>query len=410
LEWNRASRLGQETPQLFKKDTKPSVRKPKSSRSVNRGARAVPEVLPRVLHISPAPFGGDNQFFGGGERYVQELARAMARKVPTTLLTFGRSSIRETDGPLITLRMRNWIHLQRFRLDPVNPFVVAAIAAADIIHVHQTYTMISGYSALVGKLLRKPVFTTNLGGFGYGLHRIFDTNSWFAGHLHISQFSRQLDGHENLANASVIYGGVDPDRFHPKPAVATRNEVLVVSRLLPHKGIDYVIDAIDREMRLRVIGRRFAHADNYRELLVERAVGKNVIFDEQCDDAELIRAYQGALCVVSASVYRSILGTNHPNTELLGLSILEGMACGRPVIATNVASLPELIEDGVTGFIVPPNDPISIREKISWLMKNPEAADKMGEAARHRVLRLFTWDAAVAKCLESYRQFSVNRR
>jgi glycosyltransferase involved in cell wall biosynthesis len=364
----------------------------------------VPESLPHVLHISPAAFGGDNQFFGGGERYVLELARAMARKVPTTLLTFGASSKQEKDGPLTALTLRNWIHFGRFRLDPVNPFVLAAIAQADIVHVHQTYTMISGFSALVGRLTRKPVFTTNLGGFGYGLHRIFDTRDWFTQHLHISQFSRRLDGHQDLVNAGVIYGGVDPDRFHPDPTVPRTNEVLVVSRLLPHKGIDYVIDAIDEQMSLRVIGHPFAHAADYRKLLSESAAGKNVVFDEQCGDAELIRAYQGALCIVGASVYRSVFGSNHPNSELLGLALLEGMACGRPGIATDVASLPELIEDGVTGFIVPPNDPVAIREKIKWLMDHPSSADKMGAAARRRVLRLFTWDAAVAECLKAYRQ------
>jgi glycosyltransferase involved in cell wall biosynthesis len=362
----------------------------------------MPESLPRVLHISPATFGGDGQFFGGGERYVLELARAMARKVPTTLLTFGASSRHGEDGPLMTVTMRNWIHFRRFRLDPVNPFVLTAIAKADIVHVHQTYIMMSGFSALVGRLMRKPVFTTNHGGSGYGLHRIFDTRDWFTQHLHVSQFSRRLDGHQDLVNARVIYGGVDPDRFHPDPTVPRSNEVLVVSRLLPNKGIDYVIDAIDDQMCLRVIGRPFAHAADYRKLLIERAAGKNVIFDEQCGDAELIQAYQGALCVVSASVYRSVFGSYHPNTELLGLAFLEGMACGRPGIATNVASLPELIEDGVTGFIVPPNDPVAIREKIKWLMDHPSSADKMGEAARQRVLRLFTWDAAVAECLKAY--------
>jgi len=55
-----------------------------------------------VLHISAAAFGDDGMFFGGAERYVVELARAMARKVPTTLLTFGSSPRRGIDGALAT--------------------------------------------------------------------------------------------------------------------------------------------------------------------------------------------------------------------------------------------------------------------------------------------------------------------
>jgi glycosyltransferase involved in cell wall biosynthesis len=361
------------------------------------------KALPRVLQISPAAFGGDNQFFGGGERFVLELARAMARKVPTTLLTFGVSPERGKDGPLVTLTMRNWIHFKRLRLDPINPFLFREVAATDIVHVHQTYTMIAEYSAFLGKLMHKPVFTSNLGGFGFGLHRIMNTRDWFTEHLHISQYSRQLDGHQEFANARVIYGGVDPERFHPDPAVSRTNEVVVVSRLQPHKGINYVIDAVDDEMSLRIIGRPFAFAAKYRELLIERAAGKNVVFDEECDDTGLIRAYQRALCIVAPSVYNSVFGEYRPNTELLGLALLEGMACGRPGIASKVASLPELVEDGVTGFIVPANDPEAIRAKIKWLMKHPQEADRMGGAARQRVLRLFTWDAAVTECLKAYR-------
>jgi glycosyltransferase involved in cell wall biosynthesis len=362
------------------------------------------DFLPHVLHISAAAFGNGSDFFGGGERYVVELARAMARKVPTTLLTFGASSRRGSDGPLATRTMRNWINFRRFRFDPMNPFLFSPIAKADVVHVHQTYTMISSYSVLVCMAMRKPVFTTDLGGGGYGLHRVTDTRNWFTQHLHISQFARRFAGHDSLVNARVIYGGVDPERFHPDPSVPRTNEVVIVSRLLPHKGINYLIDAIEGPMRLRVIGRPYRHAADYRKLLIERASGKNVIFDEHCDDAELLRAYQGALCIVSASVYRSVFGASHPNTEFLGLALLEGMACGRPAIATNVASLPEVVEDGVTGFIVPPNDPTALREKIQWLMAHPAEAAQMGAAARQRVLRLFTWDLAADKCLEAYRE------
>ena len=368
------------------------------------------EFRPRVLHISAAAFGDDGVFFGGAERYVGELARAMARKVPTTLLTFGSSPRRGIDGALATRTMRNWINFRRFRFDPMNPFLFSSIASADFVHVHQTYTMIASYVAILGKVMRKPIFTTDLGGGGYGLHRVTDTRDWFAQHLHISQFARRLAGHDSLPNARVIYGGVDPERFHPDASVPRTNDVVIVSRLLPHKGINYLIDAIEGPMRLRVIGRPYRHAADYRKLLTERAAGKNVIFDEHCDDAELLRAYQGALCVVSASVYQSVFGASHPNTELLGLSLLEGMACGRPAIATNVASLPELIEDGVTGFIVPPNDPSALREKIQWLMTHSVEADRMGEAARQRVLRLFTWDAAAEKCLEAYREAMIGNQ
>src|SRR5207249_2587680 len=89
--------------------------------------------------------------------------------------------------------------------------------------------------------------------------------------------------------------------------------------------------------------------------------------------------------------------------ELLGQTLLEAMACGAPVICTTVASLPEIVKDGVTGLVVPPNNPAELRSAIQWLRNHPEAGAAMGTAGRDWVLRQFTWPAVVARCLEIYR-------
>ena len=88
--------------------------------------------------------------------------------------------------------------------------------------------------------------------------------------------------------------------------------------------------------------------------------------------------------------------------ELLGQTLLEGMACGGPVICTRVASMPEIVEDGVCGFIVPPNDPAAIADRIAWLRDHPAQAAAMGTAARRRVLDKFTWPQVVRRCLDHY--------
>jgi glycosyltransferase involved in cell wall biosynthesis len=79
------------------------------------------------------------------------------------------------------------------------------------------------------------------------------------------------------------------------------------------------------------------------------------------------------------------------------------MACGTPAVCTDVASMPEVVADGVTGFVVPPNDPGGLREKLRWLRAHPAEAVEMGKAARRRVLERFTWPAVVRRCLETYR-------
>jgi glycosyltransferase involved in cell wall biosynthesis len=78
------------------------------------------------------------------------------------------------------------------------------------------------------------------------------------------------------------------------------------------------------------------------------------------------------------------------------------MACGTPVIVTRVASLPELVEDGKTGFVVPPNDAAALREGIETLRRDRALAAEMGRRARAAVLERFTWPAVVRRCLQAY--------
>ena len=114
------------------------------------------------------------------------------------------------------------------------------------------------------------------------------------------------------------------------------------------------------------------------------------------------RLYQNALCVVLPSVHKTVTGEFSPLPELLGQTLLEGMACGSPAICTDVGAMPEVVEDGVTGFVVPPNDPAVLRARLRWLRAHPAATTAMGHAARERVLRQFNWESVVERCLAAY--------
>jgi glycosyltransferase involved in cell wall biosynthesis len=106
--------------------------------------------------------------------------------------------------------------------------------------------------------------------------------------------------------------------------------------------------------------------------------------------------------VVLPSVHKTAYGGETAVPELLGQTLLEGMACGIPTICTDVASMPEIVEDRVSGFVVPPHDPSALRERLTWLRGHPAEARLMGAAARRRVLERFTWPAVVRRCLEIY--------
>ncbi len=365
------------------------------------GVTTLVTAQPRVVHVVPAEFGGGG-VFGGAERYAMELARFMSRRVPTSLVTFGPHARHYRLDDLEVHVLRNWVNVRRFVLDPVNPGLLRYLWNAGVIHYHQTFTLMSSYALMYARAARTPIFTTNLGGGGMGLHQLTSIDDRFAGHLHISEFSRRAHGHANLSTAHVIYGGVDVDRFSPDASVVRTNEVLYVGRLLPHKGINYLVDAVDADTPLLLAGRRWRHAARFSALLEEHAQGKSVAFREDLDDAAVVDAYRRALCVVLPSVFESVFGEKHALPELLGQTLLEGMACGTPAITTAVASLPEVVEDGVTGFVVPPNDAAALRDRIHWLREHPAEAAAMGRAARARVLKHFTWDTVVQRCLDYY--------
>ena len=82
-------------------------------------------------------------------------------------------------------------------------------------------------------------------------------------------------------------------------------------------------------------------------------------------------------------------------TEGLGTSILDAMACGKPVVGTRAGGIPEVVEDGVTGFVVPTHDPKALAKAITTLLREPERRARMGAAGLARVRERFTVERMV---------------
>ncbi|MFQ5705301.1 MAG: glycosyltransferase family 4 protein [Gemmatimonadales bacterium] len=354
---------------------------------------------PRVVHIVPALFG-PNGVVGGAERYVLELARYMANEVTTKLVTFGDQYREERDGLLDIRVIGNPWYVRGQRSNPFSPRLLSELREATVVHCHQQHVLASSIAALYSRLTHRRVFTTELGGGGWDFSSYVSTDRWYHGHLHISEYSREVFGHAHNARAHVILGGVDTEKFSPDERVARDGTAVFVGRILPHKGINYLIDAAPADMPVEVIGRRFD--ERYYHDLAETAQGKQITFRHDCGDDELVLAYRKAMCVVLPSVYKTVYGTETRVPELLGQTLLEGMACGTPAVCTDVASMPEIVENGVSGFVIPPNDPNAMGTKLRWLRDNPRRASAMGRAARERVMAKFTWDAVVRRCLEVY--------
>ena len=353
----------------------------------------------RVVHVVPALFGKTG-IVGGAERYAYELARAMADVVPTTLVAFGDSDAEDRVGALRIRTIGEPWYVRGQRSNPVSLRLFGALSDADVVHCHQHHVLATTMAALWCRVAGRRVFVSDLGGGGWDLSAYVSTDAFFHGHLHLSEYSRMVFGHAGYARARVVGGGVDTERFSPDGSVVRDGGPLFVGRLLPHKGVHDLIRGVPADLPLTIVAPR-PEADVHREL-TSLAESKSIRFLYDLPDDALVREYRRATSVVLPSVYRSPAGeTKVP--ELLGQTLLEGMACGLPAVCTRVASMPEVVEDGVTGFVVPPNDPRALGERLAWLHRHRDEAEGMGRAGRRRVLTQFTWPIVVERCLEAYR-------
>jgi glycosyltransferase involved in cell wall biosynthesis len=356
----------------------------------------------RVIHVAPTVFGPDG-LYGGGERYPLELARALAAEVDCELVTFGPrpGRWREPAG----LRVRVLRPLGRLRghpAQPVTPLLPPALAGAQIVHAHQFRSVPSRLAAVTARARGAATAVTDHGlpGRTWGglVHRLFDR------YLTVSRFSAEVLG-APPARTEVIYGGADPRRFAPQPG-GDRDGVLFVGRLTPHKGVDRLIRALPARAGLRIAGSgghdpRPPERD-YPDLLRRLAEGRDVRFLGPASEEDLPGLYRRAAVLAMPSVDRTCYGRPVPVSELLGLTALEAMASGTPVVASRIGGLAEVVVDGETGFLVEPGDLAALHDRLALLVSDRRLAARLGANARDLVVRRFTWRACAERCLAAY--------
>jgi glycosyltransferase involved in cell wall biosynthesis len=291
------------------------------------------------------------------------------------------------------------------------PQLAWSLGGADIVHTHQLRSVPSRIAGIVAAVTGRHRVTTDhgLGGGGWtGLLPLL-----FERFLTVSQFSADTLG-VPPQRTHVIYGGVDPARFRPEPGTAgERDGVLYLGRITPHKGLDRLIRALPQGASLRVAGaaghdRRPPERD-YPVLLRRLAANRPVRFVGCVEDEDLPLLYRRASVFVLPTVETTCFGKSVAVTELLGLSVIEAMASGTPVVASRTGGLPEVVCDGETGFLVTPGDVSQLHDRIDLLLRNAALARQMGSAARAHVLDRFTWEATAQRCLAAYEQLSPAR-
>lgn len=283
----------------------------------------------------------------------------------------------------------------------------------QIVHTHLVHA--DFYGLLLGKSADTPLLISSRhNDDAFRNRRIFQiANRWLMARADavlaisnaIGRFVVDVEGIE-AKKVHVVHYGLDvPDhtnsREDARVALKIKSDGVVfgfVGRLIEQKGVDVLIEAFARASRekpggmLSIIGDGPLMKD-LKRLAVLRGVGPSVIFHGWMPDASTLMPAFDALMVPS-------------RWEGFGLVTLEAMSHRVPVIASRVSALPEIVVDGVTGVLIPPDDPDLLAGAMITGLKDPALLESYGQAGYERLLNRFTVAAMVAETAGLYRKLA----
>jgi len=306
-----------------------------------------------------------------------------------------------------------------------NLAMVSDALDTDVIHSHTWYASLAGYMAKV--LYNIPFIVT--------VHSLEPSRPWKEEQLgssyHLTSWAEKiaLENADRIIAVSrnsrdeilqyfnvdseriaVIHNGIDIDIWKPSPAGATRRQwkiprdyILFVGRTSRQKGLKYLIEAmaqIDPDVALVCCTSAPDTPEVEKEIadLVKkqpRVLWINKLLREE----QYIELYSHARLFVCPSIY-----------EPFGIINLEAMACQKPVVASAVGGICEVVVPGETGYLVPPADPGALAEAVNSILRDRGKAQQMGKAGRKRVERQFTWQAIAEKTMDLYRSLLPEER
>jgi len=385
------------------------------------------------------------EVYGGAGVHVEYLSRELARLVDLSVHCFGAD--RTVDGGPRVVAHRPWERLASgtapyaaaLSAVSVDLDMAASVAGADVVHSHTWYANLAGH---VAKLVHgiphvatvhsleplRPWKAEQLGG-GYALSSWCEQTALENADAVVAvsaEHRRDLLGcypRVDPARVTVIGNGIDVDEYRPDPATdlvrrngvdPDRPSVLFVGRVTRQKGLTYLLDAApELEPSAQLV--LCAGAADTPELAAEvkaklgelRASRERVVWIERMlSRREVVQLLTHATVFVCPSIY-----------EPLGIVNLEAMACETPVVATATGGIPEVVEDGVTGLLVPfdpvddpsrmPRDPArfahDIAVRVNRLLSDPAEARRMGASGRARAVAEFGWASVAERVLGLYR-------
>lgn len=361
----------------------------------------------KVTYITPTYFH-ESSIIGGGERYPIELATWISKYIETTLVSFSdkkRLSYRKDQLQVEIYPVQHFIGGNI--ANPLGLRYLESIFNTDIVHVHMINTVISDLACLTANFLNKRVFVTDhAGGGNLVLNRKIPVLWGYKGAIAQSQLAFERLPPVLQKKGILVKGGIDIERFCPEPFLTKENKILYVGRIVPHKGVNYLIESLryldDSNYQLKIIGRIYNELF-YRDLK-KMAVGLPVEFIHDADDSRLLNEYRTAKVTVLPSVHIDFYGSYTPVPELMGYTLLESQACGTPVICTDAGGMHEFVDNEQTGFVVEQNSEEAIALALKKILKLSPLELKDFQIRCRDWVQSLSWEVVGRKHLELYQK------
>ncbi len=353
---------------------------------------------------------------GGVETFVWELGRELQRRGVIVHLIAGQSPYPNRYPELKVIR-RPFVGRQAFRRLPGLQrayaitkllerlsFALTALPVLlreryDILHIQKPYDL--PVALLVRRLVGSRVV------FGCHGEDFFPGDRWLGRKADVavscSAFNAETVARHYGIDPLVVYNGFDAERFQPQepdPTLRARfaphgeGIVLYAGRLIPWKGVQYAIAAMEELPQAVLL---IAGDGHYRQTLEAqvRAAGLEgrVHFLGHVPHEELPRWLALSDVLVAPSFA----------SETFGIALVEAQSCGVPVVASRFGGFPEVVRDGETGLLVPPQDPHALAQALRELLSDPLRRREMGQAGRRWVHEHFHWSRVAERVLEAYR-------
>ena len=361
----------------------------------------------RVIHLV------EDLKIGGAERVIADIVESLDRKkfeASVWCVTRGGKIAEALSDKGVEVRI---LGISNYR-NPLNILKLTRLlrkAEPDIVHTHGYFASV--ISRLAAKKAGIPVIIAHVHSTYWDYHKrhvlIERKLSRFTDKIiccsrAVESFVRDFEKIEG-DKTIVIYNGADEERFFPsQDAQSIRAEfgmdkkdpvVGTVSSLTPHKGHHDLLRAASLVLEEIPSVKYLLVGDGpLRERLEEQAkkanIHSSVIFTGEREDIPEVLSLMDVFVLPSSS------------REGLGLAIIEAMAAGKPVVATEIGGIPEVVKDGETGLLVAPGNPEALARATLRLLRDPNAARVMGEQGRIRFEEKFTKNRMVREIEDLY--------